>query len=72
MNAHEPTLIKIDPPLPCCTFQGNGLCGKPAQAAWLTPTGGGQWIAQPICKDCAMGMARNYGVLPNEIQNEEQ
>lgn len=43
-------------PLPCSILKPNGLCGKPAYAAYAYPSSAqpsGQWLIQPVCRECA-------------------
>lgn len=60
------TTTTFSPPRPCATIQGAGLCGKEATAGFLYPIGGGQYILQPLCKDCVAAMQRNYGLDAQE------
>jgi len=57
------SIIRIAPALPCCTWQDQATCGKPASVATLYPLGSGQYILQPICEDCTRSMANIYNVL---------
>ena len=61
--------ISFNPALPCCTWQGDVLCGKPATVATLYPTGGGMYIMQPICRDCVAALERVY--FPDEKASEQ-
>ena len=63
----ESIIVKLDEstPLPCSIYNPitDGLCGKPATVAYayqaqVTP--GGQWLLQPICRDCALKVSAVY------------
>lgn len=64
------TTITFDPPLPCSVLPGppsgaggaggETQCGKPATAATLYPMGGGQFILQPICRECVAAIRWLY------------
>jgi hypothetical protein len=57
-------IIELVTPLPCGTIgkAGVGRCGNPATVASALPTGSGEYLIMPICKQCSMAMAANYGV----------
>lgn len=54
-------VLRFEPALPCCTLNGDSLCGKPATGGigWYT---GSHWYLQPICADCIAATARLYAV----------
>jgi hypothetical protein len=67
-------VIKIEPPLPCGTLhpdekRGMKECGKPASAATVDRVGA-MWIMMPICKDCTIKTAANYGLIEGETKKE--
>jgi hypothetical protein len=66
------TTITFSPALPCSTISADGaaLCGKDATVGTLYPMGGGQYILQPICRECVAAMQRNYADV--ERHNEER
>lgn len=52
-------------PLPCCIYNPatNDLCRKPAYAAYAYPseaTPRGQWLIQPVCRECAEKARKVY------------
>lgn len=56
----ETIIIKLDEstPLPCSIYnpKTDRPCGKPATAAYAYPAQmlpSGQWLVQPVCRDCA-------------------
>ncbi len=55
------TSIGFTPALPCVTIQGGTTCGKPATAGTLYPTGDGNYILQPFCRECTQALLRIYG-----------
>lgn len=70
----EQIILSTDTPLPCSirNFDNpSGICGKPATVAhvrpyedvgeWPTP---GQWIAQPVCRECAVKQVGNMRTQP--------
>lgn len=60
-----PIALQIDPALPCSTFDPvtRQKCGKPAKAAYGTPTEGqtGGWAIFPVCEGCVKRMMLLYG-----------
>lgn len=64
-----PTTITFAPPLPCCTVQGDRICGKPATTGTLHPWGSaGIYIVQPFCEDCVRALVRVYGIAPAPLK----
>jgi len=57
-----PPPITFDPPLPCSALGADGVsrCAKPATVGTLYPTGGGQYLLQPICRDCVQAIRWMY------------
>ena len=47
-------------PLPCCTYHSDRQCRKSTTTATLYPTGGGMFIMQPVCPECAAALAKIY------------
>jgi hypothetical protein len=68
----ESILVRVDPPLPCCTVGPNGkdICGKPAKAGWADRFGQG-YLLMPICRDCTAAMARLYGLTGEEPSHDQ-
>lgn len=64
---NDTTTIGFHPALPCSTVQGDGICGQPATAGTLYPTGGGQYLLQPFCRDCTAALMRVYGPDSSEL-----
>jgi hypothetical protein len=59
----ETTIIKLAEPLPCCALIAiHRRCNEPASVAQATLLADGSYHLQPFCKDCALAMAKNYGV----------
>lgn len=59
-------ILKFEPPLPCCTWNGYSICGKPATVGyvWAVATG---WVLQPVCLDCTKTSAARYGIGVIEV-----
>lgn len=58
-------IVKLDKPEPCDVYKADGdrlvKCGKPAEYAYeYLGDNGGFIMSQPICKECALSMARLY------------
>lgn len=63
---HESKLIELADSLPCGIRAENpsGTCGKPAKFAhanrFRNPWLPGHWVLLPVCRDCALSVARVY------------
>jgi hypothetical protein len=60
-------LVRLADPLPCCIWQPDGVCGKPATIAyaWEATPGPewpveGLWTLQPVCVECAAAALKRY------------
>jgi hypothetical protein len=60
----QDTTISFKPAVPCSTIDGDRLCGRPANAGPIYPFSGGQWIMQPICRECTAALVKMY--FPND------
>lgn len=59
----QTTTIRVDPPLHCCVqLAVQQRCNAPATVGQATRLMDGSYTVQAFCRDCAMAMARNYGV----------
>lgn len=61
------TSIGFSPALRCSTIKDDRLCGREATAGTLYPTGGGQYILQPFCRECTQALMRVYGPDQGEL-----
>ncbi|HEX9442028.1 MAG TPA: hypothetical protein VF909_20230 [Roseiflexaceae bacterium] len=60
------TSIGFDPALPCCTIQGDTICGKAATAGTLYPMGSSNYILLLFCRECTQALLAVYGP-PGEL-----
>jgi len=62
MDGENSRIIRLDPPLPCGTGDGQTVCGRPATLGLLDrdPERPGRWVLTPICKVCTAAMAALY------------